>query len=96
MAMPSRLIHLTQKPLPSSSESSPQILIRATNGYHIPNAKTRIAKYLLPLRKPGDKRVKISTAVDAAEIEEFYAKYAEVSLIPKLPAAPAWYLALMM
>ena len=58
-------VFLSQKPL--SAESNTQVLIRATDGL----SKTqRIEK--------KQKRTKLATVVDAAELDGFYARYAEV------------------
>lgn len=65
-------VYLTQKPLiPTTSESSTQILIRATNGLSKPH---RTAK---PKAKSGEK-VKFATVVEISEIDTFYTRYAEV------------------
>ena len=74
-------VFLSQVPLypPSTDESSepqqsspaPQVLIRATNGL----SKARGTDKSLAKRDP---KIKLSTVVEAAEIEDFYAKYAEV------------------
>ena len=52
--------------------TSSQVLIRATNGAASAKVKAKIAK-----SKP-QKKVKLATVVEAADLDSFYAKYAEV------------------
>lgn len=71
-------IFLTQKSLESSEGSSPQVLIRATNGAtekskSKPNFK--VSKEQAHKSKP---KIKLATVVDAADLESFYALYADV------------------
>ena len=71
---------MTQKSLFSegSSESS-QILIRATNGATTTKPKSKpdlkVAKEKQHKQKP---KIKLATVVDAADLENFYNKYADV------------------
>ncbi|KAK5072818.1 hypothetical protein LTR64_000774 [Lithohypha guttulata] len=70
-------VFLAQKPMPSSDSSTPssQVLIRATNGTATSSAssKSKVAKQHKPRAK-----VKLATVVDHSDLENFYAKYAEV------------------
>ncbi|KAJ9611267.1 hypothetical protein H2200_004450 [Cladophialophora chaetospira] len=84
-------IYLTQKPLPPStdasttSQSAPQILIRATNGVGKPKksspstSKASKSKSTTTSTTASTKpKIKFATVVDVAELEGFYARYAEV------------------
>jgi len=71
-------VYLTQKPLSaasgspapdSSSPSSSQILIRATNG---------LSKAHRTSKSKSRPKTKISTVVDITDLESFYTRYAEV------------------
>ncbi|EXJ84893.1 hypothetical protein A1O3_05568 [Capronia epimyces CBS 606.96] len=68
-------IYLTQKPLESTTESvsPPQILVRATNGLSKPHrtAKPKSAANSKP-------KIKLATVVEVADLDTFYARYAEV------------------
>ncbi|KAI1608717.1 signal recognition particle 14kD protein-domain-containing protein [Exophiala viscosa] len=66
-------VYLTQKPLSSESESpspSSQILVRATNGLSKPHRT--------PKTKSSTPKLKIATVVEIADLDSFYARYAEV------------------
>ncbi|KIX07203.1 uncharacterized protein Z518_01856 [Rhinocladiella mackenziei CBS 650.93] len=70
-------VYLTQKSLSDSttesSSSPPRILIRATNGLSKPyrTAKPKTKESVKP-------KVKLATVVEAADLDTFYARYAEV------------------
>lgn len=69
-------IFLTQKPLPSNPSS---VLLRATNGYSTTKANSKPGLNLTDAQKHSVKpKIKIATVVDAADLEGFYARYAEV------------------
>ncbi|EXJ85658.1 hypothetical protein A1O1_06024 [Capronia coronata CBS 617.96] len=76
-------VYLTQKPLipttADSSSSSPsppsQILVRATNGLSKPH---RTAKPKSKSADSGKPKVKLATVVEVADLDAFYARYAEV------------------
>lgn len=61
-------------PVADADTPSTQVLIRATNGAASSKSKAKIAKVT---KKPHSK-VKLATVVDAANLDSFYAKYAEV------------------
>ncbi|KAL3436505.1 signal recognition particle, SRP14 subunit [Aspergillus tetrazonus] len=66
----------TQSPDSADKETLPSILIRASDGNtNAPNAKTHPN---IKDKKTKDTKVKISTIVRPAELEAFYARYAEV------------------
>ncbi len=76
-------MYLTQKPLvtESSSESpSQQILVRATNGLSKPHRTPPTAgkSKSAAIAKEQAARIKLATVVDVADIDAFYARYAEV------------------
>jgi signal recognition particle subunit SRP14 len=69
----------TSYPTTEPTSPAPQIIIRATNGLP-PSKRIRSASGSKVGKGVGaqkEERVKISTVVDAADIEEFFAKYAE-------------------
>ena len=70
-------VTLTQKPLLNTSTEStqPSILIRATDGNtNAPNPKT----HKVEKKAAKATKVKLSTVVAPEDLEEFYARYAEV------------------
>lgn len=80
-------VFLTQKPLSPASDSSTedsstssppsQILIRATNGKSDRKAAAG-AGVSKTKKKAGEPKVKFSTVVDIADVEDFFARYADV------------------
>lgn len=58
-------------PAADAAATSSQVLIRATNGAASPSSKAKIVKKSVP-------KVKLATVVEAADLDTFYAKYAEV------------------
>lgn len=83
-------IYLTQKPLPPSpspsdaapsSQSPPQILVRATNGVGKPKKSSPAASKVSKAKSTSAgtrSKIKFATVVEVAELEGFYARYAEV------------------
>ncbi|KAL4881084.1 signal recognition particle, SRP9/SRP14 subunit [Aspergillus karnatakaensis] len=75
-------VYLTQTPLLHTSsetaqQSQPSILIRASDGNtSAPNPKTH--PEIKDKKKKKETKVKLSTVVQPAELEAFYARYAEV------------------
>ena len=72
-------VTLTQKPLlntnTESTQQQPSILIRATDGNtNAPNPKT----HKVEKKAAKATKVKLSTVVAPEDLEEFYARYAEV------------------
>lgn len=70
---------LTQKPLPSigeQAEAQPSILIRASDG-NTGASKPETNKVQKKTAKK-DTKIKLSTVVAPGDLEEFYARYAEV------------------
>ncbi|OQU95019.1 hypothetical protein CLAIMM_01288 [Cladophialophora immunda] len=73
-------VYLTQKPLKStdestsSSPSSPQVLIRASNGLSKPH---RLAAKKSKASDATKEKVRFATVVETSELEAFYTKYAE-------------------
>ena len=69
-------VFITQKPLLNSSTS--QILIRATNGAAVPKKhQLDTATKAKKAASKDSKKVKISTVIEAEEVEEFFGKLAE-------------------
>ncbi|KAL4960661.1 signal recognition particle 14 kDa protein [Aspergillus stella-maris] len=79
-------VYLTQTPLLNNSSSetqpatqTPSILIRASDGNtNAPNPKTQGDLKKQDKKKQKESKVKISTVVQPADLEAFYARYAEV------------------
>ncbi|KIV81865.1 hypothetical protein PV11_04015 [Exophiala sideris] len=69
-------VYLTQKPLGAGADAaveqsqSSQILVRATNGLSKPHRT--------PKTKSDSAKLKIATVVEIADLDSFYARYAEV------------------
>ncbi|EHY55449.1 hypothetical protein HRR83_008878 [Exophiala dermatitidis] len=77
-------VYLTQKPLitnsttteaaESLSSQTPQILIRATNGLSKSHRKATSSS---KSNEKGSPKIKFATVVDVADLDAFYARYAE-------------------
>lgn len=73
-------VFLSQKPLVDGiSNSPPSILIRATDGNtNAPNPKSESKDGKITKKKSSKDKVKFSTVVNAADLEAFYTRYADV------------------
>lgn len=73
-------IFLTQKPLVDGiSNSPPSILIRATDGNtNAPNPKSGSKDGKITKKNSSKDKVKFSTVVNAADLEAFFTRYADV------------------
>jgi signal recognition particle subunit SRP14 len=77
-------VYLTQKALGSTSSpespssSPPQILVRATNGLSKPHRTAKPTSKSQPKSDSASGKIKLATVVEVADLEAFYARYAEV------------------
>ena len=68
----------TEEPSPDSPSPAPQILIRATDGKSPAPKKAKAGVGKKSAASSQNKKVKFSTVVDAADLEGFFAQYADV------------------